>query len=291
MNVDIHGPRIFFTIPVLGGIPITATIVDSLLVTLVILAVCFFLTRNLQVRAVSKRQVVAEFLVETAQNFVNGNMGERFAYYGPLTAALFASSLLSSLLSLVGLFAPTSDLSVTLAWALMVFVLITYTKIRAGGVGGYLKGFTQPIPVLTPFNILSELATPISMAFRHFGNIVSGGVITTLVYAALAAGSTALLNVISGTIVVPGLMTVLGVALLVLGIRGNKLLKKVVGVILTALGVLGVLGYVGIALDIPVLQVGIPAVLSVYFDLFSSFMQAFIFCMLTTLYIANAAEG
>ncbi len=291
MNVDIHGPRIFFTIPVLGGIPITATIVDSLLVTLVILAVCFFLTRNLQVRAVSKRQVVAEFLVETAQNFVNGNMGERFAYYGPLTAALFASSLLSSLLSLVGLFAPTSDLSVTLAWALMVFVLITYTKIRAGGVGGYLKGFTQPIPVLTPFNILSELATPISMAFRHFGNIVSGGVITTLVYAALAAGSTALLNVISGTIVVPGLMAVLGAALLVLGIRGGKLLKKVVGGIFVVLGVLGVLGYVGIALDIPVLQVGIPAVLSVYFDLFSSFMQAFIFCMLTTLYIANAAEG
>ena len=42
--------------------------------------------------------------------------------------------------------------------------------------------------------------------------------------------------------------------------------------------------------SIPILQVGVPAVLSVYFDLFSSFMQAFIFCMLTTLYIANAAD-
>ena len=90
MNVDIHGPAIYFTIPVLGGIPITATIVNSLLVTAAILLVCFFLSRNLQIRAVSKRQVVAEFLVETAQNFVNGNMGERFAYYAPLTAALFA---------------------------------------------------------------------------------------------------------------------------------------------------------------------------------------------------------
>lgn len=290
MNVDIHGPQIYFTIPVLGGIPITATILNSALVTLVILAVCFFLTRNLQVRAVSKRQVVAEFLVETAQNFVNGNMGEKFAYYGPLTAALFASSLLGSLLSLLGMFAPTSDLSVTLAWALMVFVLITYTKIRAGGLGGYLKGFTQPIPVLTPFNILSELATPISMAFRHFGNIVSGGVITSLVYAALAAGSSALVSVISGTVYLPILVTVLGVALLVMGIRGDKMLKKILGVICTVLGVLGVLAYVGIRLDIPVLQAGIPAVLSIYFDLFSSFMQAFIFCMLTTLYIASAAE-
>lgn len=290
MNVDIHGPRIFFTIPVLGGIPITATIVDSLLVTVVILAVCFFLTRNLQVRAVSKRQVVAEFLVETAQNFVNGNMGERFSYYGPLTAALFASSLLGSLLSLFGLFAPTSDLSTTLAWALMVFVLITYTKIRAGGVGGYLKGFTQPIPVLTPFNILSELATPISMAFRHFGNIVSGGVITTLVYAALAAASAALIGALSGTVFVPAIVAALGILLLVLGFKQGKALKKVLGGIATALGVLGILGYLGMTLDIPVLQVGIPAVLSVYFDLFSSFMQAFIFCMLTTLYIANAAE-
>ena len=290
MNVDIHGPRIYFTIPVLGGIPITATIVDSLLVTLVILAVCFFLTRNLQIRAVSKRQVVAEFLVETAQNFVNGNMGERFSYYGPLTAALFSASLMGSLLSLFGLFAPTSDLSTTLAWALMVFVLITYTKIRTGGVGGYLKGFTQPIPVLTPFNILSELATPISMAFRHFGNIVSGGVITTLVYAALAAASTAVVGLLSGTVFAPVIVAALGVWLLVAGIRHNKALKKILGVIAIVLGALGMLAYLGIQLNIPVLQVGIPAVLSVYFDLFSSFMQAFIFCMLTTLYIANAAE-
>ena len=82
----------------------------------------------------------------------------------------------------------------------------------------------------------------------------------------------------------------LGVFLLVNGIRGSKLLKKVLGGILTLLGVLGVLSYVGVQLNVPVLQVGIPAVLSVYFDLFSSAMQAFIFCMLTTLYIANAAE-
>ena len=247
MNVDIHGPQIYFTIPVLGGIPITATIINSLLVTLLIFAACIFLTRNLQVRAVSKRQVVAEFLVETAQNFVNGNMGKRFSYYGPLVAALFASSLLSSLLSLVGLFPPTSDLNTTLAWALMVFVLITFNKMRTGGLGGYLLGFTQPIPVLTPFNILSELATPISMAFRHFGNIVSGSVISTLVYAALAAASAGLFGLLPGV------------------------LGEIFG-------------------SIPLLQLGIPAILSIYFDLFSSFMQAFIFCMLTTLYIANAAE-
>lgn len=291
MNVDITGARIYWTIPVLGGIPITATMVNAAIVSLAVLAVCIFLTRDLQVRSVSKRQVVAEFLVETAQNFVNGNMGEQFAYYGPFVAALFASSILSSLLSLLGMFPPTSDLSTTGAWALMVFVLITYNKIRAGGLGGYLKGFTQPIPVLTPFNILSELATPISMAFRHFGNVVSGSVISTLVYAALAAASTAVIGLLSGTVFIPVIVVLLGATLLGAGIREGKLLKKLLGSIVTLLGALGILAYMGTQLDIPVLQVGIPAVLSVYFDLFSSAMQAFIFCMLTTLYIANAAEG
>lgn len=247
MEVSITGARIYFEIPILGGIPITETIINSWLVMLAIIGLCLFLTHDLKVRNVSKRQVVAEMLVTTAQNFVNTNMGEKFAHYGPFVAALFASSLLSNLLSLIGMFPPTSDLSTTLAWAVLVFVLITATKIRTSGVLGYMKGFTQPIFVLTPFNILSELATPTSMAFRHFGNIVSGGVISALVYAALASLSS-----------------------LVLG-----LLPGVLGDILS---------------HIPIFQVGIPAVLSVYFDLFSGFMQAFIFCMLTTLYIGNAAE-
>lgn len=247
MEVSITGARIYFTIPIFGGIPITETIVNSWLVMLIIIGLCLFLTSNLTVRAVTKRQVIAEMLVTTAKSFVNNNMGPKFAHYAPFIAALFASSLFSNLLSLVGLFPPTSDLSTTLAWAVLVFVLITFTKIRTGGLGGYLKGFTQPIFVLTPFNILSELATPISMAFRHFGNIVSGGVISALVYAALASLSSLVFGLLPGAL--------------------GDILSR-----------------------IPLFQVGIPAVLSVYFDLFSGFMQAFIFCMLTTLYIGAAAE-
>lgn len=296
MNVEINGARIFFTIPILGGIPITATIVNSLLVTVLVLGLCAFLTRGLQLRAVSKRQVVAEFLVETAQNFVNGNMGEKFAYYAPFVAALFVSSLLGSLLSLITLFPPTGDVSTTMAWAIIVFVLITYTKIRTNGVGGYLKGFTQPIPVLTPFNILSEIATPISMAFRHFGNIVSGTVITALLYWALSVASTALIGLIGKSILVAALVLALGVFLLVKYLRARragegKLMRCVGAVACTVLGALGCLAQLDQCFTtIPVLQVGVPAVFSVYFDLFSSAMQAFIFCMLTTLYIANAAE-
>lgn len=248
MEVTLNGAPIYFEIPILGGIPITATLIVTWVIMVLLTLLCVFLTRNLKVKDVSKRQAVAEFLVKTAENFVDNNMGPAFSRYVPFVAALFCLSLFSSLSSLVGCFSPTADLSTEIAWAVLVFVLITATKIKTNGVLGYAKGFTQPIPVLTPFNIISELATPVSMAFRHFGNIVSGYVISTLVYAALLAANRALFGLIPGA----------------------------VGAVLGA---------------IPFLDIGIPAVLSLYFDWFSSFMQAFIFCMLTTMYIANAAEA
>jgi len=252
MNLDISGAKVYFTIPldipILGDIPISETIVNSWIVMLLITGLCIWLTHDLKVENISKRQAVAEMLVEMANNFVIGNMGEKFRHMIPFVAALFATSVVSNLLSLTGLRSPTADLSVEAAWAIIVFIMITAEKIKAGGIGGYLKGFTTPIPVLTPFNVLSEIATPISMACRHFGNILSGVVINALIYGALALASSALFGLL------PGLL-------------GDVLSQ------------------------IPFLSVGIPAVLSVYFDWFSGFMQAFIFCMLTTMYIKNAADG
>ena len=250
MDLDISGARVFFELPVdlpiLGKLQISETIVVSWLVLILITGLCIWLTHDLKEENISKRQAVAELLVETANNFVIGNMGEKFRYMIPFVAALFATSVVSNLISLIGLRSPTADLSTEAAWAVVVFIMITSQKIKANGVGGYLKDFTTPIPVMTPFNILSEIATPISMACRHFGNILSGVVINGLVYAALALASSALLGLIPGVV-------------------GDVLSK------------------------IPILDVGVPAVLSVYFDWFSGIMQAFIFCMLTTLYIANAA--
>lgn len=252
MEIDISGAKVFFTLPfdfpVLGKLQISETLVVSWLVMILITGLCIWLTHDLKVENISKRQAVAEMLVEMANNFVVGNMGEKFRYFVPFVAALFGTSLVSNLISLIGLRSPTADLSTEAAWAVIVFIMITSQKIKSGGVGGYLKGFTEPIPILTPFNILSELATPISMACRHFGNILSGVVINALIYGALALASSALLGLIPG----------------------------IVGDLLS---------------HIPILSVGVPAVLSVYFDWFTAFMQAFIFCMLTTMYIANAAEG
>lgn len=251
MELDFSGAKVYFTLPIdfpiLGELQISETMVVSWIVMLVITGVCIWLTHDLKVKDISKRQAVAELLVETANKFVIGNMGGKFRHMIPFVAALFITSVVSNLISLIGLRSPTADLSTEAAWAVVVFVMITGQKIKTNGFGGYLKGFTTPIAVMTPFNILSELATPISMACRHFGNILSGVVINGLIYGALAVASSALFGLL------PGLL-------------GDVFAK------------------------IPVLDVGIPAILSVYFDWFSGFMQAFIFCMLTVMYIANAAE-
>lgn len=252
MEIDVSGARVFFTIPIdfplLGRIQISETIVISWLIILLITGLCIWLTHDLKVDHISKRQAFAEMLVEMGSNFVVGNMGEKFRHMIPFVSALFATSVVSNLISLTGLRSPTADLSTEAAWAVIVFIMITAEKIKASGFGGYLKGFTTPIAVMTPFNVLSELATPVSMACRHFGNILSGIVISSLIYASLTLASSALLGLIPG----------------------------VVGDFLS---------------NIPILAVGLPAILSVYFDWFSGIMQAFIFCMLTTMYIANAAEG
>ncbi|MDO5361381.1 MAG: F0F1 ATP synthase subunit A [Eubacteriales bacterium] len=251
MELDITGAKIYFTLPIdlpiLGQLRISETMVVSWIVMILITGVCIWLTHDLKVENISKRQALAEMIVEKANNFVVGNMGEKFRYMIPFVAALFVTSVVSNLISLIGLRSPTADLSTEAAWAVVVFIMITAQKIKTGGVGGYLKGFTTPIAIMTPFNVLSELATPVSMACRHFGNILSGVVINGLIYGALALASSALFGLLPGVL-------------------GDVLSK------------------------IPFLDVGIPAILSVYFDWFSGVMQAFIFCMLTVMYIANAAE-
>ena len=150
-----------FEIPVLGGIEITETVVNTWIVMAVIVGLCLFLTSGMQVRCKTRRQVVAEFIVKKVNAMVGENMGEHFLQvgYAPLIATIMGLSALCSLSGMVGMFAPTSDLSTLLAWSLVVFVLITYNKFRAGGPVGYIKGYFQPIPVLLPFNIISEVAT------------------------------------------------------------------------------------------------------------------------------------
>ena len=240
-GVEITGARIFFEIPLpLMSFPVTESQVNSWAVMLSILGLCLYLTHGLTQKAVCKRQLAAEWIVEKCQSLVHNNMGGYFDSWAPFIGAIMALSAFSSLICLLGLFSPTGDVNVTFGWALLVFFMIMYYKFR-GGVWNYVSGLFKPIPVFAPMNVIGEFATPVSMAFRHYGNILSGAVISALVGSALTGLSKTLLGWLPG--------------------------------------------FLG---DIPFLRIGIPAVLSIYFDVFSGLMQAFIFAMLTMLNVAGA---
>lgn len=237
-----NGPKVAFTIPIFGGLNITETLVIGWLIIAIITAVVLWLTHNMQ-RIPTKKQVVAEMIVTAVNKMVKQNMGEKHMVYAPYIATIFVFSALGSLISLIGLRPMTADLNVTMTWALICFVMITYNKFKYNGLFGYFKSYAEPVVFMTPLNIISEIATPFSMGFRHFGNIAGGMVITSLIYSSLAT------------------------------------LSKAIKFDFT----LGIF-------KLDIFQIGIPAVLSIYFDLFTGFMQAFIFIMLTMAYVGGTIE-
>lgn len=238
-GISIAGALILFTVPMpIQDLPITESQINSAAVLITIFALCLYFTHGLSVKGNLKRQVIAEWIVQKTQSITIGNMGEYFAGFAPFIGAIMGLSAFSSLIALLGLYAPTSDINIVGGWAILVFVLITYYKMKCGPVH-YLKSFCDPV-LLAPLNIISEVATPISMAFRHYGNVLSGAVISVLIATALQ-----------------------GLSNLVLG---------------------WLPGFLG---EFPFLQIGLPAILSIYFDVFSGLLQAFIFAMLTMLYVAG----
>ena len=292
MNVNVTGPFIYFEIPIFGGIPITQTTVSSLIVTVLLCIACVYLGKNLRKRPDGK-QVLVEKGISMMHGMVIDTMGAHNAHWTPFIIVLFLSSICGSLIGMTGfLRSTTADLSTTLTWSIMVSVLIWYNNIKNNGFVGWLKGFTEPVVVMTPMNIISEIAQPVSMAFRHFGNVAGGGVITSILYTALATLSALLLNLIAASgVAVSIVLLLVGGGLLALGIKKKKLGLKILAAVFLALGFFGALQAMGLLNGVPIFQFGIPAVLSIYFDVFSGFVQALVFSLLSMVYIASACPG
>lgn len=290
-NVSVNGAYIYFTIPIFGGINITQTTLSVFLVTLVLSLAGYFLGKNLKKRP-GKLQVLTEKAVMMLHNLVCDTMGKHNAHWTPYIGTIFLSSLLGSFIGLTGfLRSSTADLSVPLTWGIMTSVIIWYQSIKHNGFLNWLKGFTEPIFVMTPMNIISEIAQPISMAFRHFGNVAGGGVITSILYTALGVASSLVVGLVSKTIVVPVVVLVVGILMILWSKKSSKKAPVVFGVIFAVIGVVGILQYTNLLADVPILQLGIPAVLSVYFDVFSGFIQAFVFSLLSMVYISAACPA
>ncbi|MFW5648637.1 MAG: F0F1 ATP synthase subunit A [Candidatus Alkaliphilus sp. MAG34] len=213
---------------------------ETILVTWIVMAVLIALA--IAARIVLKRfeavpsgaQNVIELVVEFINNLTMDTMGEHNRGFAPFIGTMFIFVLFLNIIGLFGLKPPTSDVNTTLGFGVLTFLVIQVSAMHKKGVKGHVKGYFEPMPLLFPVNVIGDLATPISLGFRLFGNVIGGVIIGFLLYGALGALSSKL------------------------------------------------------GMSIPIFQAIVPIFAHAYFDLFSGFLQSFIFVMLTMIFITNA---
>ena len=127
---EMTGPKIAFTIPIFGGLNVTESTLVGWIIIVAVTLLVLWLTHDMQPIPTKKRQVVAEMLVSTVNNLIKSTMGKSHLNYAPYIAALFTMSIFGSLISLLGLRSMTADINVTMAWALVTFLLITFNKFK-----------------------------------------------------------------------------------------------------------------------------------------------------------------
>ncbi len=167
---------------------ITTTHVSVLLVTILIMI--FAIVVNNKIKKVSPEdtpgtlQNIAELAVEALDKMVTTVMGKRAKKYVNYLGTIFIFILLSNISGLLGLRPPTADYGVTLPLALITFGMIQYINIKENKFGAFTSLF-KPMPLFFPINFIGEVATPLSMSLRLFGNILSGTVMMALIYGLL----------------------------------------------------------------------------------------------------------
>ncbi|TCO78795.1 F0F1 ATP synthase subunit A [Marinisporobacter balticus] len=179
------GPEIIFTIPG-TDIPVTETVTNTWIIMAILILFSFLATRKFAHKPKGLQNFV-ELLVDGIYKFTAQTMGEDKVAFAPYIGTLMIYLIFANLAGLFAIRPPTADLNTTMGLALITFFMIHFFAIKRKGVGTYLKGFLDPFPALLVINIIGELATPISLSFRLFGNIVGGLIIMNLLYGGLAA--------------------------------------------------------------------------------------------------------
>ena len=284
MSIDVTGAYVYFEIPILGGIPISQTAVSSFIVMILLCTAFIMLGKNIEKRP-GKMQVLVEKAVTLITDLTASAMGKHNVHWTPFMGCLFLCSICGSYIGLTGfLRSSTADINCTATWALMVSFIIWFNNIRNNGIGNFLKNY------INPMNIISDLAQPLSMSFRHFSNVSVGGIISSIIYAALTLLSTVVIGLVSSAgWLMAGVLTAAGVLMYLMWARKTKkVFHNILAGVTFVVGVTGLLESFGIIAGIPIFTYGIPAVLSVYFDFFSGFLQALVFTLLSMVYIGGS---
>lgn len=167
-------------------IEITPEVVIQWGIMLLITGLAIWSTKGMRVRP-GKKQTVVETLYTTVKDAIVSNMGEEFTDMIPFIGSLFIFLLLMNFIGLIGLPVPTKNFSVTVGLALITFFMVQYYSISRHGLKSYFKGYTYPLALITPINILERIMLPVSLALRLFGNILAATFLVELCYEALGS--------------------------------------------------------------------------------------------------------
>jgi F-type H+-transporting ATPase subunit a len=173
-------PHVVFAI---GPIQVTSTVVNTWIMILILGVGSYFLGRSFKVEP-GMLQNAIEWLVKAIQGIISENIEtENSGMFFPLVASLAIFIGVANLLGLFpGLRSPTPDINTPLAMALIVFLSVPYFGIRTQGFGGYLKHYVEPIFLMLPIEIASEIARTFSLTFRLFGNILGEEIIIAILF-------------------------------------------------------------------------------------------------------------
>ncbi|AWY98104.1 MULTISPECIES: F0F1 ATP synthase subunit A [Blautia] len=176
-----------FNIPIFGGIPIGESVVVTWIIMAVLTLLAIVFVRNLKVENPGKKQLALEAFISFLDNFFTDILGKEGRRYIPylISTALYIG--VANLIGLLGFKPPTKDLNVTAALSLMSLFLIYYSGFHKKGMKGFLKSFAEPMPLVTPINIMEIAIRPISLCMRLFGNVIGSFVIMELLKTVMPA--------------------------------------------------------------------------------------------------------
>src|ERR1700722_19690997 len=164
------------------------TIWTTVIAAAIVLGLGFYLRSRATAGVPGKLQLVWELVIGAVSDQVENALGPRYRRVVPLAVTLFMFILVADWLEVFpGLFhntdylpSPTADVNLTYALGALVFVLTTAAAIRAKGIGGYFKNFFRKPVAMFPLHVIEELAKPLTLALRLFGNLSSGGIMIAL---------------------------------------------------------------------------------------------------------------
>ncbi|MBN1640961.1 MAG: F0F1 ATP synthase subunit A [Anaerolineae bacterium] len=166
----------------LGPLQITSTVVNTWIIMAIVCGVLILMGRRMRVKP-TRWQNALEWIVEAVDGLIRNMIPEEPRLFLPVVGTLAVFITASNLGGLIpGLKSPTTDINTPLALAIVVFFSVHYYGIWRKGVLGHLKHYVEPIFILLPIEIASELARTLSLTFRLFGNILGEEIVIAVLF-------------------------------------------------------------------------------------------------------------